>query len=375
MRDRSATRRNRLACRRAAWTRCALTSAAITLTGRPLRAAAQSLPAPLATFLQRTVGLDSVAVQDVIGGTPVVKVLATSDGRELAVFGIVRIGVPRPFYIQRVTDFPSSLRDHFRLEFATFSDPPVASDVTSLSLPHDDVQDLKRCQPGSCKVKLPAEAIAHLRATVDFDGPSGDSIVDAYFRARMLDYVAGYRVQGDAALVVYDDQQAKIAAAQVFQSMLSRSPYMYQYAPSLERYLEAYPRDRPPGIAEALFWSEDDLPGLKPTVTVTHEVVYSPPDLPGSTLIASKLLYAAHYLDGGLDLTAVVDVADDRGTTPAGIYLALLRRLHFDNLPSGGLLDLRRRVIGKLRDRTAGLLRDARTTSEQAYATAAGRSH
>ncbi|HTR21282.1 MAG TPA: hypothetical protein VMH88_10545, partial [Gemmatimonadales bacterium] len=104
------------------------------------------------------------------------------------------------------------------------------------------------------------------------------------------------------------------------------------------------------------------------TVTITHEVVYAPPELPGSTLIASKLLYAAHYLDGALDLTAVVDQTGDQGADAAGIYLVLLRHWHFDELPSGGLLNVRGRVIGKLRDQTTASLRDAKASSERAYA-------
>lgn len=66
--------------------------------------------------------------------------------------------------------------------------------------------------------------------------------------------------------------------------------------------------------------------------------------MPGCTLIAAKLLYADHYLDGALDLTAVVDQAGDQAAGPAGLYLVLLRRLHFDDLPSGGLMNVRGRV-------------------------------
>ncbi len=128
--------------------------------------------------------------------------------------------------------------------------------------------------------------------------------------------------------------------------MLSHSSYMYEYAPSLERYLKNYPQDRPPGVAETLFWSEDDLPGLKPTLTITHEVVYTPPDLPGTSLIASKLLYADHFLDGALDLRVVVDQMGTGAGNPAGIYLVVVRRLHFDDL--SGPFNVRGRVISEL---------------------------
>ena len=323
------------------------------------------MPPPLAQFLQHTIALTPNELSDATSGQPVVKVLEPSDRREIAAFGIVRIDVPRSFYVRRATDFPTALRDPSRRQFALLSDPAVAPDVAALVLPHDDVADLAHCRPGECKLKLSAEAMAQVRASVDLASPTADSLVSAYFRARLLDYVTAYRARGDSALLVYEDEQTRTAAAQVFQAMLATSPYMYQYAPSLERYLEHYPADRPAGVSEVMFWADDDLPGLRSTITLTHVVVYAPPELPGSTLIASKLLYADHYLDGALELTAVVDRTDGGGT---GIYLVLLRRLHFDNLPSGGVMNVRGRVTGKVRERTATFLRDAKTQSERAYA-------
>jgi hypothetical protein len=116
----------------------------------------------------------------------------------------------------------------------------------------------------------------------------------------MIDYVTGYRARGNPALVAYANEDSITGAAEVLAAMLLRSPYMHQYAPSLERPPENYPQDRPPDVAEVLFWAEDDLPGLKPTITITHEVVYSPPELPDCTLIVAKQLYADHYLDRGI---------------------------------------------------------------------------
>jgi hypothetical protein len=299
-------------------------------------------------------------------GKPVVRVLDSSDPREIAVFGIVLVNVPRSFYAQRAADFRSSLRNPARLRFGLFSDPATPADVAALTLPHDDVKDLARCRPGSCNLKLSADAMARLQGTIDPASPVADSIAAAFFREHMIAYVTGYRARGDSALLVYSDQPSTTAVAQVFGAILSRSPYVYQYAPTLEQYLKSYPRDRPADLSEALFWAEDDLPSLKATITVAHIVVYAPPELPGTTLIVAKQLYADHYLDGALELTALVDQAPGS----PGIYNVLLRRVHFDNLPSGGPINVRGKVIGKLRGRAATDLRDAKTQSEQAFASA-----
>jgi hypothetical protein len=332
-----------------------------------LHAAAQGLPPPLARFLGTSIGLSESEMAAAAAGHLVVETLHPSDDAEVAVFGIIGIPVPRSFYVRRASDFPSALRSPSRLSLGVFSDPAVPSDVAAFSLPKDDVGDLAHCRPRSCKLKLPATSIEHLRAIVDSGGPSVDSMANAYFRARMLQYVSDYRAQGNRSLVVYDDDRG-VPAARVFQAILSRSPYMYEYVPSLERYLEHYPDDRPPDIKEVIFWSLDDL-GLKPVVEVTHEVVYSPPELPGHTLIVAKQLYADHFLDGALTLTGVVDRDGGSEADREGIYVLVLRRLHFDHLP-GGLLDARGRVTHKLQDWTTAFLRDARAASTRAYAAA-----
>ncbi len=323
-------------------------------------------PSSLEQFLRQSIGLSPSQMNDVSAGKPVVKVLGSPDRNEVAVFGIVAVGVPRSFYVQRATDFPSSLRDSWRKQLGLFSDPAAASDVAGFILPHDDVTALAHCSPGSCSVKVSTAAMRALRPALA--GPaSPDSVATAYFRRRMIAYVNAYRAHGDSALIVYDDRKDSTAAISVFTEILSHSPYMYQYAPSLERYLENYPADRPSGVHDAIFWANEDFPRLKHTLTLVHAVVYAPPELPGRTFIVQKLLYSDHYMDGGLDFDAVVD----RPGPARGVWVVSLRRLHFDHLP-GGILNLRGRVIGEFRDRLSQWLRQTRAATEQAYLKRAG---
>jgi len=341
----------------------ALVSAAVPAIGQ-----AQAPPASLTSFLQNTIHLNQDELRAVPSGKPLVKLMDAGDPREIAVFGVVRVDVPRSFYVKRASDFPASLKSPSRVRFGIFSDPPRESDVATFSLPSDDVQELTKCQPGACKVKLSSISMTGVRAQIDSAGGSHDSAVNAFFREGMLAYISAYRANGNGALIVYTDEHPT-PAKQVFDSMLARSPYAYQYAPSLQRYLVNYPNDRPAELSEVMFWAQDDLPSLRPTVTLTHTVVYAPPELGGCTLIVAKQLYASHYLDGGMIIDAVVDAADSSGA-PATVYLVLLRRVHFDDLPSGGVLHVRERVTSKLRDQTGSVLLDDKTRTEQAYADA-----
>src|SRR6266581_5647210 len=96
----------------------------------------QQLPAPLARFLQHSIGLDSTQVAVVERGAAVVKVLETENKRDVAVFGIITADVPREVYVQRLRDFRSSLRRPTRVRFGIFSDPPSAADVEEIGRAH-----------------------------------------------------------------------------------------------------------------------------------------------------------------------------------------------------------------------------------------------
>ena len=308
---------------------------------------AQQTPAQLARFLSQAIGLDVGQLARVERGEAVVKVLETENKRDVAVFGIVTARGSRDSYVRHLRDFRHSLRSPARARLGIFSDPVTAGDVQAITLVPEDVEDLKKCQPGKCDFKLPATEMQRLRERIAQANGDREAHVAVYARQRLLDYASDYRARGDAAMVVYDDR-GNVRASDAFADLLAQSPYVYQYAPSLARYLSDYPRGKLEGVSDVLFWSETAAPRMRRTLTVTHMAVYSPPELPGTTLAAAKQIYANHYFEAGFDLTTVVDRAMTDGS--AGIYLIALRRFRFDNLPSGGLLNIRGKVVGSLRD-------------------------
>jgi hypothetical protein len=293
----------------------------------------------------------------------VVKVLQTENERDVAVFGIITVDVPRAFYVTRLQDFPNSLRAPTRPHFGIFSTPANPTDVADATVAVKDVDDIKQCTPGDCKIKMPAADMQRLHSEIDWSAADPRTQLSAYLRRRLLEYVTDYRKRGDSALVVYDDLGG-VHASDAFAALLAQSPYVYQDIPSLRQYLTSYPRAALEGAREVLFWADDSTSGLKPILSVTHEVVFAPPELPDVTVMASKQIYANHYFEGVFDITGVVDRARE-GEKP-GIYLLLLRRFRFDDLPSGGLINIRGKVVGKLRDQLRADLEQQKTASEKA---------
>ncbi|PYO88231.1 MAG: hypothetical protein DMD58_12800 [Gemmatimonadetes bacterium] len=315
-------------------------------------------PAQLSTFLRQSIGFDAQQLATVERGEPVVKVLETKDRRDVAVFGIITTPVARQQYVRALRDFAASLRTPGRTQLGIFSNPAVESDVAAVTINARDVADMKNCKPGDCVVKLPATDMRRIHDEMNWSASPSDlqTQLNAYARHRLVEYVTDYRTRGDSAMAIYDDRgNLNQRSSEAFAAQLAESPYVYENVPSLRKYLAAYPHGSlPAGAAEILFWSEDVLPRLRPILSVTHLVVYAPPELPSVTLVARKQIYANHYFETAVDLTCVID-------RDPGSYLLVLRRFRFDNLP-GGILNIRGRAIGALRDQLALDLRRQQTT-------------
>src|SRR2546425_9474831 len=93
--------------------RCALLLCILAVVPLP----GQQTPAPLVRFLRQSIGLDTAQGAAVERGAAGVKVLDTKNQRDVSVFGIITIDVPRATYIEHLQDFPSSMRTPSRSRF------------------------------------------------------------------------------------------------------------------------------------------------------------------------------------------------------------------------------------------------------------------
>lgn len=286
-------------------------------------------------------------------GEPVVQMLSPKDDRVVAAFGIVAIKTTRKTFVTGLTNFSQSLRAQGIENFGLFKVPTTSASVSAFAIDANDAASLRKCRTGKCEFKLPAAEMARAKAMLD--GAGGPEKLAAYGRRRVAEYVTGYRARGNAAMVVYDDfGKGGVRASDAFAALLGSSSYLAETAPALQRYLQQYPRSRPGDAKEIIYWSEETLKDLRPTITINQLVVWSPPGASGMTVAVTKQIYADHYFEGMLDERFVVDRRDGPGG--AGIYLIMLRQYRFDNLP-GGVLNIRGRAKAALHDRVEAELR------------------
>ena len=308
--------------------------------------AAQERPAALDRFLTRMVGLAPGELAALSRGETIARILPTANDLDVAVFGIVHVTKPRATFVQRQRDVPRALRMPTRSDVGVFGTPPRLEDVAAVQVAGKDLDELRQCQPNECNFKLPATDMARLRTTIDWPAPDAGARVTEYVRQRIVEYVTAYRERGNAALVVYDDNGG-VHASDALVAMLRDSTYVFRMAPSLGRHLVEYPTDSLAGAAETIYWSLDNLPHVRRVLRILHETMYSPPELPGTTMIATKQIYADHYFEAGVEILTAVD---DSVAASGGFTLVAVRHYRFDHLPRGGLLNLRGRVIDGLRD-------------------------
>lgn len=307
-----------------------------------------------------TIGLGSRELATAAQGHPVVTLLPTANDRDLAVFGMIGLHASQETVLTHVVDLERVLAVKGRT-FHIFSDPPTPSDVRDAAFAESEYRALQDCRPGECDFKLPAVAMQMFIQQIDWSAPGAKVQVDARLRQGLLQLAMDYKSRGNSATLPYDDVHG-VRPGDVFLELVAQKPGLYDYAPELEGYLRNYPLERPKGVRDYLYWSEDRKTQARPTLTLNHVVVYAPPaPATGTVIVAQKQIYASHYFEGGFDLLAVV------GSGPSGsegvTYLLLTRRFRLDKLPNG-VLNIRGRVRSQLTDATRSDLERLRSMIE-----------
>jgi len=304
---------------------------------RTPRPVAAELPEPLETYLTRVLQATPRERQQLIRGTPITKLLETNEAQEVAVFGATWIAASMDAYVEQVKDIENFERGGGFKDTTRISDPPRLEDFASMTLPSDEISDLRRCRVGDCIVKLGAPQLRRLQTEIDWRQPTAKTDAMALFRRMALEYVVGYREGGNARLAVYRDSDRPTFVANELRSMVERLPMFETALPDLQRYLLDYPAVSLDGATDFLYWQETRF-GLRPTIRINHLVIQHSAD---RTVVASKMLYASHYFWTALELRVLLP---DPPRGP-GFWFAMVSRAR-----SGGLTGFVGRIIrGRVR--------------------------
>jgi hypothetical protein len=324
----------------------------------PLRGQGQPpLPARLDSYIKTDVKLTPEQQKQLLAGQPVTKLLETDPAKEVAIFGIVWVKAPMDRYIAAVKDIESFEKGDNFLVTKRISSPPRLEDFDKLTLPPDDIEDLKTCKVGECELKLGETALKRIQKETDWSKPTATADVERSIRKLALEYVDGYLEGGNSRLATYRDAKRPTFVAQEFAAMVDRMPSLTEYLPDLRRYLLEYPKATLPNAESFLYWQDAKF-GLKPTIRINHLTIA---DEKTHVAVVSKMLYSSHYFWTAIELRVLVpDPA--RGE---GFWFANVNRSRSDGL--GGFVGsmIRGKVRGEAEKGMQAALKVTKTRMEQ----------
>jgi hypothetical protein len=301
-------------------------------------ALAQAGEAPPRPFLRKVIEWGDQQLAALDKGEVVTRQLPGADKPEIAAFGAVKIAATRAKFVERVSDIKDFRKVPQVPEMGVFGTPAKLEDMAALTLEDGDFDVMRKCVPGNCNFKLGAAGIERLQKEVKFDAPDAKAKVLGILKDQAVAYVNAYRQGGTDAMGALATRKEPRLLSSEFKLLLKQSPYLPEYLPALNAYIDAYPKGTLTGAKDIIFWTKDTF-GLKPVLSIYHLTVWNDPAQKGA-VVAIKQLYASHYFNAGLDLIVAVDA--DGGKS---LYLLELYRGRIDP-PTGMLAGV---LLGKVR--------------------------
>ncbi len=278
-------------------------------------------------------------------GETVIKLLLARDKREIAMGGAVRVQASAESFLQSFRENMTRKSNPAILEIGSFGNPPSLNDLQGLTIESRDIEDLRQCVVGNCRLKLSAMMIDRLQKEIDWSAPDYPIHVTQLLKQMLVDYVRDYLTRGDRALIQYDDKGEPISLADEQHELLASSGY--HALADTNGDADNLSKSEAILVDNAFVWSKIKF-GLKPVIAVNHIMIYQrPQNIGAQILIVSKQIYANHYFDSSLGLTAFINIP---GSTPK-TYLVYENRSRVDGL--GG-------VFGKVK---RGIIEDKAVSS------------
>ena len=301
-------------------------------------------------ILKETAALTADELSALDNAEVVAKSLPTVEKQELSAVGIVRItGVPAI----SMTTFRESLYPKSGdtvTAAGKFSSPPAISDLQSLELEDDTLEELKKCTVGKCDLNMPAQIIRRFETEIDWNAPDHRAAATRLFREMLLAFAVDYLTSGDDGLGRYDNRRKPVHLRESHRSLLKNALFIDELVPEFAAYLRSFPAKELANVESSLHWSIVDF-GLKPSITLSHSTAYTQAGAESQLFLASKQIYASRYLDSSLTLTMLLRVSNGDSIDT---YLVLADRSRSDALegPMGGLARgvVRRESLDRLRD-------------------------
>ncbi len=266
-------------------------------------------------FLEPAVQLSDEDRQRIDGRSVIVRILPAS-GHEVATLAAGALSVGPDALLASVRNIVQLKKSSLVPQISRFSAQPQLEDLRDLTLDTGDADEIRRCGPGRCGLKLEPAEITRLQRAFSTSSEDPRAALEQEFRRVVLDRAHEYLRRGEQR-----NQHE-------FSMLLQHSPH-FQSLPQLNTYLQRYPAMPLPDSESFLYWSKETY-AWKPMISITHVTMVRGTGDAGSpeAMIATRDVFATRYTSGSLVLTLLL--RDQR--QPSQRYLVYLNRTWIDGL-------------------------------------------
>jgi hypothetical protein len=277
-------------------------------------------------FFQPSVTITDEDRRKLDRGEPIARGVAGQDS-ELAVIAAVPVDIDGDRFVTWLRRIEELKKSPYVQAIGRFSDPPRIEDLAGLALDDEDLADIRACRPRDCALKLSAREMTRLQ-TVAAEAEEGwKEAVQHAFRDVLLERVRVYLSRGEVA--PYEDRKDPVWPAERFASLVEHSVFLTAHFPRFAEHLRGYPSSAAPEVESFVYWSKERL-AQKAVISATHvSILRSQGAALPDTLEAGKQIFATHYVNASLGLTAIV-----RGELGGRNYLVYVNRSELD-MPGG----------------------------------------
>jgi hypothetical protein len=251
-----------------------------------------------------------------------------ADERDVLIVGAVRLRASRADVVAGVRDVHAYRQDNVLVATGRINATPSPADFASLTLEPGEVRSLGDCRPGGCDFKLGGPDIERFRNDVDWTSAHAHAQAEGVMREVLARVARRYLDLGNAGFDELRDHAEPVDRGAEFLTLVRRLPYLEAAAPGLLRRITGTPSGVRGTTDDFLYWSKADL-GLKPIITLTHVAICTQGRGANEVVMVSRQIFANHYVDASLGLTALVDSSDGSGMS----YLIYVNRSRIDRFP------------------------------------------
>jgi hypothetical protein len=146
----------------------------------------------LETFFRQNIGLSEDQTAAIRSGQPVAKALPPRTAAEVLLFGAVYIHATPETYFQFARNFDRLRKAPGFLALGVFTNPPQLSDLDGFTFDRDDIEALKTCEPGNCRIQMPATSIDELHRSMNWSAPDVDEQVNQLLQKTAFELLLAY---------------------------------------------------------------------------------------------------------------------------------------------------------------------------------------